>query len=78
MSDPKKLLAEIEAFIVKHGLNPTQFGVLAKNDSALVFRLREGGDVYTKTATELRRFMETYPRPLADGHKHRPRSAAHA
>lgn len=78
MSDPKKLLAEIEAFIVKHGLNPTQFGVLAKNDSALVFRLREGGDVYTKTATELRRFMETYPRPLQVAGRKSARSAAHA
>jgi hypothetical protein len=43
-----------------------------------VFRLREGKDVRTATASELRHFMETYPRPLADGHKHRPRSAAHA
>lgn len=78
MSDPKKLLTEIEAFIVKHGLNPTQFGVLAKNDSALVFRLREGGDVYTKTATELRRFMETYGRPLAEPTRKPLRSSAHA
>ncbi|WP_296203629.1 hypothetical protein [uncultured Hyphomicrobium sp.] len=76
MSDPTQLLAEIEAFIIQHEMNATQFGVLAKNDSALVFRLREGGDVYTKTATELRRFMENYRRPLE---RTRPeRRAAHA
>lgn len=76
--DPQKLLDEIEAFLASTGMNATEFGLRAKGDGFIVGRLRQGKDVRTATASELRRFMETYPRPLADGHKHRPRPAAHA
>lgn len=72
-ADPKKLLDEIEAFLVRVDMNPTDFGTLAKNDSGLVFRLRQGKDVYSSTASELRKFMESY-RPLAS----RPASRASA
>jgi hypothetical protein len=75
-NDPKKLLEEIEAFLVRTGMNATEFGLQSKRDRALVFRLREGKDVRSGTASELRRFMETYRRPLAPSSK--PRSAAHA
>lgn len=74
--DPEELLDEIEAFLIRWEMNPTDFGLQAKNDGALVFRLRQGKDVYSKTATELRRFMEAY-RPLAAG-KGRYASDAHA
>lgn len=74
--DPQKLLEEIETFLVGAGMNPSDFGTLSKNDSGLVFRLRQGKDVRTATASELRRFMENYRRPLA---RARPeRRAAHA
>lgn len=76
MSDPEKLLAEIEAFLTRTGMNATEFGIRSKRDRAIVFRLREGKDVRTATASELRRFMETYRRPLADTPKKAHRSAA--
>lgn len=78
MSDPEKLLAEIEAFLTRTGMNATEFGIRSKRDRAIVFRLREGKDVRTATASELRRFMETYPRPLQVAGRKPARSAAHA
>lgn len=77
MNDPKQLLEEIEAFLSKTGMNATEFGIRSKNDRALVIRLRQGKDVRSGTASELRRFMETY-RPLSVTSDRRTRSAAHA
>ena len=74
--DPKKLLSEIEAFLVSTGMNPSDFGTLSKNDSGLVFRLREGKDVRSGTASHLRRFMEKHRRPLAETPRKPLRSAA--
>lgn len=76
MDDPKQLLQEIEAFLSETGMNATEFGIRSKRDRALVVRLRQGKDVRTATASELRRFMENYRRPLE---RARPeRRAAHA
>lgn len=77
MNDPKQLLEEIEAFLSRTGMNATEFGIRSKNDRALVIRLRQGKDVRSGTASELRRFMETY-RPLSVTSDRRPRSDAHA
>lgn len=77
MDDPKQLLEEIEAFLVRMDMNATEFGILSKKDRAIVFRLREGKDVRSGTASELRRFMETYIRPLPVTGKKPTRSVAH-
>jgi|JRYH01.1.fsa_nt_gb hypothetical protein len=76
--DPQKLLEEIEAFLTRTGMNATEFGLRAKGDGFVVGRLRQGKDVRSGTASELRRFMETYRRPLPETCDRRPRSAAHA
>lgn len=76
--DPQKLLDEIEAFLASTGMNATEFGLRAKGDGFIVGRLRQGKDVRTATASELRRFMETYPRPLQVAGRKPARSAAHA
>lgn len=75
--DPHKLLEEIEAFLVRVDMNPSDFGTLAKNDSGLVFRLRQGKDVRSGTASELRRFMAEYP-PSNPKRRAEARSSAHA
>jgi hypothetical protein len=64
--DPQKLLEEIEAFLVRTGMNATEFGLKAKGDGFIVGRLRNGKDVRTGTASELRRFMEDYRVPLPE------------
>lgn len=75
--DPQLLLDEIEAFLARTGMNATEFGLKAKGDGFIVGRLRQGKDVRTSTASELRSFMETYRVPLARPSKPQ-RSAAHA
>jgi hypothetical protein len=76
--DPQRLLAEIEEFLARTGMNATEFGLKAKGDGFIVGRLRNGKDVRSGTASELRRFMEIYPRPLPETTRKPARSAAHA
>lgn len=67
MSEREKLLRDIEAFIAKHGMPETVFGVKAMNDTALLTKLRRGRSVRIDTAEKLRRFMREFrdgkPRP---------------
>lgn len=72
--DPQKLLDEIESFLVRMDMNATEFGRLSKNDGAIVFRLRDGKDVRTGTASEIRRFMETYRPPASPPHRREARA----
>ncbi len=48
------LLDEIEAFLAVNGMSETYFGKKAAGNSELVARLRNGGDVTTKTAERVR------------------------
>jgi len=73
--DPQLLLDEIEAFLTRTGMNATEFGLKAKGDGFIVGRLRQGKDVRTSTASELRQFMETYRVPLAETSRRQARSA---
>ena len=57
MDDCSNLLHEIETFLAAHRLADTTFGLKAVNDGKLVDRLRAGGDVTTRKAERIRRFM---------------------
>lgn len=61
---PIALLEAVEAFLEKHDMAPTTFGIRAVNDAKLVANLRAGLDIRTRTADRIRTFMESY-RPLA-------------
>lgn len=63
MTAREKLVAEIEAFLVKQDMYPTTFGRLAANDTALVSRLRAGASVRLDTAERLRDWMAAYQPP---------------
>lgn len=52
------ILAEIEAYLVEHDISPSYFGKKAVGNSELVARLRNGGDLTSRTAQKLRDFME--------------------
>ena len=54
---PHPLLPEIEAFLAETGIAETTFGQRAYGDWRLLERLREGGDVTTRTAEKIRAFM---------------------
>lgn len=72
MSIRDQLLADIERFLARTGMDHTRFGKEALNDPAFVSRLRAGKDVRTKTIERIRTFMAS--RPLA----RRPRAEARA
>lgn len=63
MTAREELLTDIEAFIAKHELRPTHFGLQALNDPAFVFRLRQGKSVRSDTIDRLREFMRDYRPP---------------
>jgi hypothetical protein len=61
-----KLLTEIESFLARHEMAATTFGLYAARNTRLVTRLRDGGDVTTATADQIRSFIrETDKRAAA-------------
>ena len=56
MTDEEFLLL-VEAFIAKHGLSPTTFGIWAMDDSRFVFDLRNGRSCLGRTVRRVRDFM---------------------
>lgn len=76
MPERERLLKEIEEFIEKHGIPASTFGREAINDTALVGRMRAGGDVQLKTADRIRKHMKDYkPKKRKAGRKPRPTEA---
>lgn len=51
------LLAEIDAFLARHGMAETRFGRDAMNDAHFVSRLRKGGSTTLRTVEKLNCFM---------------------
>lgn len=67
MSTHQILLAEIEAFLVRHGMAPTTFGLEVCNDAKLVSDLRAGRDMKLSMVDRVRAFMadrDGVPGPL--------------
>ncbi len=64
MSTHDKLLSEIESFLDRTGMAHTTFGLRAVNDAKLVGHLRAGGDVRTRTADRILKFIREWkPHP---------------
>ena len=70
-TEREKLLAEIESFLERSGLEHTTFGTLAMNDTAFVTQMRRGRNVRIDTAERARDFMAAWKPP-----KPRPKRAA--
>lgn len=56
----KQLTADIDAFLARHGMLPTQFGVLALNDGGLMTKLRGGTDIRASRIDRIYKFMSDY------------------
>lgn len=54
------LLEEIEAFMAKHKMAATTFGLKAVNKGHLVSNLRKGKDTLGRTQARVRAFMREY------------------
>jgi len=53
-----EMLVKVERFLDRHDMEATTFGVLATNDSKLVFDMRKGDRVLRrKTLAKIRAFM---------------------
>lgn len=63
MNSTQKLLAEIEAFLSRTGMNAGAFGNLSVGDWGLVKRLRAGKTVTLATADAIRLYMQTHAPP---------------
>ena len=74
-----ELLAEIEAFLLRHDMYASIFGRNATNDTALVSRLRAGRDIHLATADKIRAYMRRIDdREGRRSSKGRPKQAAQA
>jgi hypothetical protein len=62
MAPQDDLLAEVLAFMAKHGLAASTFGLRALNDPGFVRGLQKGRRVWPETATRVRAFMAAYER----------------
>jgi len=61
-------LADVEAFLERHRMEPTRFGVDALKDPKFVFDLREGRAPRLPTVDRVRAFMDAY-RPADAPHE---------
>jgi hypothetical protein len=75
MSEIKKLLAEIEAFLARTGMRPSTFGHYVVRDGKFVDRLRKGGTVNLDTAAAVRTYIATGVSPRK-GVSRRPKKVA--
>lgn len=60
MSTKDKLISDIEAFLKRHELGPTQFGLMSLRDGALMIKLRRGSDITTSRADRVYKFMADF------------------
>lgn len=60
MSAHQTFVDAVEAFLVKHGMSPTQFGVAALKDPRFVFMLRAGRSPAAKTMDRVHEFMTSH------------------
>jgi len=57
------LLEDVEAYLERHGISATAFGVAVTSDRHLVHRLRRGSPVSIDTADRIRQYMHNHPLP---------------
>jgi hypothetical protein len=57
-----QLVTDIDAFLARHGMFPTEFGVLALSNKHTVRRLREGMGISSHRIARLYEFMADYDR----------------
>lgn len=76
MSTRDQILAEIEAFLVRHDMSAGTFGIKCMRNPSFVYRLRNGQGILDSSIDKVRAFMADYDRPLARRRRVESRSAA--
>ena len=72
----EQFLNEIEAYLEKSGMWPSEFGVATMGDPSFVMRLRKGGDPRSSTIDKVRKWMADHPLARRRPRKSEARSAA--
>ena len=65
MSEIDTFKANIESFIDKHGMTPTQFGKQFAGDPLFVFQLRDGREPRSQTRQKIASAMDEFA-PMAE------------
>lgn len=78
MTAQDKIKMEINAFLKKTGMLPTQFGILAVNDKTLMSRLNAGKGLSLETAERVRDFMRAHKKTGTGSVKKKARSESRA
>jgi predicted transcriptional regulator len=58
--EPIQLALQVEDFLKETGMSASAFGIQAIGQKPLVYRLRAGKDVTTRTASRIVEFMQQY------------------
>lgn len=58
MTDLERFKNEVERYLTRKGMNPTQFGKLFAGDPRFVFQLRTGREPRVSTQERVRRAMK--------------------
>ena len=74
MNIREQFVADVESFLLRHGMPQTSLGLKALNDGSFVTRLREGHDVRTRTMDRVRAYMRSMDDSLG-APRPRPRRA---
>lgn len=61
MSTREQFLAEVEAYLKAHDMDPSNLGILALRNPAFVMRLRAGMDVRVSTMDRVQKWMREHP-----------------
>lgn len=63
MTEHQKLVAEVEAFLLKHSMGSSIFGRLYNGNPAFVLKMRRGRELRIDAAAKLRAWMAAYRPP---------------
>lgn len=62
--EPSSLLRRVEAYIEKHRISPTRFGILATKNPNLFWRVQAGSRLHPKTVGRIELMLTTLPPPM--------------
>lgn len=61
------LLHQIDTFLKRSGMSPTEMGKAIANDSALIFDIRNGRSPSLRTVERIMAYIETHQRDTVEG-----------
>ena len=60
MNNQESLIAELDAFLNRHGIADSTFGIRAVGDSHLIKRIRDNRPIRRSTVLKIRKYIARY------------------